>query len=184
MAEQKAAPRRRRRRRPPPAPAPPTRRHRRRRRDRGDGRAARAPRRRPPASLTTDVTPVMPEVADGIAVRWVDVAAPWLADVGGDPTSATAARPRSSPGSRCATTTTKADLVHDEEYEAVLYPLGEPVDVTTAIAVDYDDRDLRDRPRRRRSPTGSPDAPIETKAFWTQVSSATSSTTSSAVADV
>ena len=26
----------------------------------------------------------MPEVADGVAVRWVDVAAPWLGDVGGD----------------------------------------------------------------------------------------------------
>ena len=37
----------------------------------------------------------------------------------------------------------KADLVHDEEYETVVFPLTEPVDVTRSIAVDYDDRDLR-----------------------------------------
>jgi hypothetical protein len=63
---------------------------------------------------------------------------------------------------------TKADIVHDVEYEAVLHPLSSHVDVTTAIAVDYDDRDLRDA-------VPSPiayrltDAPIEQKAFWSQV---------------
>ena len=31
-----------------------------------------------------DTSPVMPEVAAGVAVRWVDVAAPWLGAVGGD----------------------------------------------------------------------------------------------------
>ena len=35
-----------------------------------------------------------------------------------------------------------ADLVHDEEYETVVFPLTEPVDVTRSIAVDYDDRDF------------------------------------------
>ncbi|MEP4650332.1 MAG: helicase HerA-like domain-containing protein, partial [Ilumatobacter sp.] len=41
-----------------------------------------------------DESAVMPEVADGTAVRWADVAAPWLAEVGGDtrgPTLAAAA---------------------------------------------------------------------------------------------
>ena len=36
----------------------------------------------------------------------------------------------------------KADLVHDEEYEAVLLPARRPVDPAKAVAVDYDDRDL------------------------------------------
>ena len=40
---------------------------------------------------------------------------------------------------------TKADLVHDEEFEAVLFPLTDPVDVSALIPVDYDDRDLQDR---------------------------------------
>jgi hypothetical protein len=38
----------------------------------------------------------------------------------------------------------KADLVHDEEYECVVYPLTETTDASRATAVDYDDRDLRD----------------------------------------
>ena len=63
---------------------------------------------------------------------------------------------------------TKADLVHDEEYEAVLFPLGASVDVTRAVAVDYDDRDLRDT-----APGGwtyrLSDAPISESAFWKQV---------------
>ena len=86
------------------APAKLLRRHRwpRRRVRRCRRRAARRPppplpRRRPPAaamapSSDPDLTPVMPEVAGGIAVRWVDPAAPWLASAGGAPTSSTYAR--------------------------------------------------------------------------------------------
>ncbi len=37
------------------------------------------------ADGAADTTPVMPDVAGGVAVRWVDPAAPWLGDVGGDP---------------------------------------------------------------------------------------------------
>jgi hypothetical protein len=63
---------------------------------------------------------------------------------------------------------TKADLVHDEEYEAVLYPLGDPVDVAALTSADYDDRDLQPAP-----PTNVayriPDAAIKNKAFWTRV---------------
>ena len=63
---------------------------------------------------------------------------------------------------------TKADLVHDEEYEAVLFPAGEHLDVSKAIAVDYDDRDLRDA-----APAGVvyrlPSAPIKTATYWKQV---------------
>jgi hypothetical protein len=95
--------------------------------------------------LADDETTVMPEVADGIPVRWVDVAAPWLADVDGDPTgtrldAAIVARVQLRYDER------KADLVHDQEYECVISPLGETVDVTRSVAVDYDDRDLRSEP--------------------------------------
>jgi multidrug efflux pump subunit AcrA (membrane-fusion protein) len=63
---------------------------------------------------------------------------------------------------------TKADLVHDEEYEAVLFPLGDHVDVSQALPVDYDDRDLRaDAPADARYRL--PDAPIATKTFFTQI---------------
>ena len=62
----------------------------------------------------------------------------------------------------------KADLVHDEEYEAVLFPLTEPVDVSRAIAVDYDDRDLRpDAPNP--CVYRLPDVAVKNKTFWTRV---------------
>ena len=63
---------------------------------------------------------------------------------------------------------TKADLVHDEEYEAVLFPLGDQVDVSGVVQVDYDDRDLR-----TDAPAGATyrltDAKIATKTYFTQV---------------
>ncbi|MEY2414743.1 MAG: hypothetical protein QOH53_77 [Ilumatobacteraceae bacterium] len=120
-----------------------------------------------PAGLATDETNVLPEIAAGVMVRWADVASPWLATIGGD---ARGSRYEASIVGRVALRydDEKADLVHDEEYEAVIFPLAEPVDPTRSIAVDYDDRDLR------------PDAPVpcvyrlpnvavKDKTFWTRV---------------
>ena len=121
----------------------------------------------PAPTVGADATAVMPTVAGGVAVRWVDPAAPWLAEVGGDATGATG---EAAVVARVMLRydETKADLVHDEEYEAVLFPLGAGVDVTRAIAVDYDDRDLRDT-----DPGGwtyrLADAPIGESSFWKQV---------------
>jgi Helicase HerA, central domain/Helicase HerA-like C-terminal len=127
-----------------------------------------APAPAPPAAGTDpDVTPVMPEVGGGVAVRWVDPAAPWLGDVGGTPTSSTYA------AAVIARVTlryddTRADLVHDEEYEAVLHPLTRRPDVTTAKPVDYDDRDLRDA---APTPIGYrlTDGPIGERSFWSEL---------------
>ncbi|MCU1502365.1 MAG: hypothetical protein JWM12_1719, partial [Ilumatobacteraceae bacterium] len=124
----------------------------------------------PPASspgLAADQSPVMPDVAAGIPVRYADVAAPWLATVG--------ANPRGTVRSAAIVARValrydddKADLVHDEEYEAVLHPLGEQVDASLAVAVDYDDRDLR-----QSAPSQCvyrlPLAPVQTKSFWAEV---------------
>ena len=95
--------------------------------------------------LAHDETTVMPEVADGVPVRWVDVAAPWLAEAGGS-SSGTRLDAAVVARVRLRYDDTKADVVHDEEYECVLVPLTDTVDVTRAIAVDYDDRDLRTEP--------------------------------------
>ncbi|MCB0969742.1 MAG: hypothetical protein KDB37_23115, partial [Ilumatobacter sp.] len=63
---------------------------------------------------------------------------------------------------------TKADLVHDEEYEAVLLPIGEHPDVTRRVEVDYDDRDLRTDP-----PDAAvyvlPEGKVMNKTFWSQL---------------
>jgi hypothetical protein len=121
----------------------------------------------PTDTLPSDVTAVMPEVADGVAVRWVDVAAPWLGDVGGD-TSGTVREAAIVARVAIRYDETKADLIHDEEYEAVLFPLGDHVDVTKVVQVDYDDRDLRaDAPAD--AAYRLPGAKIATKAFFTRI---------------
>ena len=99
----------------------------------------------PSDEIGDDETTVMPEVADGTPVRWIDTAAPWLESAGGDP------RGRRLEAAIVARVQlrydeTKADLVHDEEFECVITPLGETVDVSRTLAVDYDDRDLRTEP--------------------------------------
>jgi hypothetical protein len=121
----------------------------------------------PQVATPHDATTVAPDVADGIAVRHVDVAAPWLGDVGGD------SRGTVLEAAVVARVTirydeTKADLVHDEEFEAVLFPLANPADVSSLVQVDYDERDLR-----TDVPVGAvyrlTEVPIATKSYFATV---------------
>lgn len=124
----------------------------------------------PEPTLGADESAVMPDTADGTAVRWADVASPWLADVGGD-----------SRGTKLAAAAvarinlrydeTKADLVHDDEFECVVFPLGEQIDASEMVKVDYDDRDLRTDP-----PAGAvyqlTDAKLANKTYWSSMEKA------------
>ncbi len=122
-----------------------------------------------PASpvVDDDASVLAPEVADDIPVRWIDVAAPWLTTVGGDPRGT---RLQAAAVARVAMRfdDETADLTHDEEYELVLTPLLELLDVAAAATVDHDERDLR-----TEAPAGAvymlPDAKVKTKAFWTKL---------------
>lgn len=120
--------------------------------------------------LAEDEVAVAPEVASGVAVRWVDPAAPWLGQVGG---SAGSSSHRAGLAARVAVLfdDTKADLRHTEEFELVTVELGDPFDADQMAAVDYDDRDLRDA-----APAGAvhrlPDAPLATKAWFTAAEAA------------
>jgi hypothetical protein len=97
------------------------------------------------STLADDETSVMPDVADGIPVRWVDVAAPWLAEAGGD---AAGKRLEAAVVARVMLRydDTKAGVAVNQEFECVLNPLTEAIDVSRSIPVDYDDRDLRAEP--------------------------------------
>ena len=121
----------------------------------------------PVGDLRDDESPLMQEVAAGVAIRWADVAAPWLSQVGGDPRG-TRLEPAVVARVALRYDDEKADLIHDEEYEAVLFPVGEQVDPSLAIAVDYDDRDLRVEvlPNATYQLTR---APLKSKPFWTGV---------------
>jgi hypothetical protein len=109
----------------------------------------------------------MPEVGDGVVVRWVDGAAPWLGDIGGD-SHGTVLEPAIVARVSLRYDESKADLVHDTEYEAVIFPLGETVDSSRAVAVDHDDRDLLGQ-----APATAVyrlvDAPIANKSFFSAV---------------
>lgn len=112
-------------------------------------------------------SPVAPQVAEGIPVRWADVAAPWLTAVGGHPRGA---RLSAAVVARVALRydEDKADLIHDEQYEAVIHPLAQQVDASRAIAADYDERDLR--AEAPASPAYVlPEAAVKSKTFWTGV---------------
>jgi hypothetical protein len=127
-----------------------------------------APAATPAAPVAAgDESPVMPAVADGVAVRWVDVASPWLADVGGDERGQrleAAVMARVHIRYRLA----KADVTHDEEYETVLFPLDATVDAAAGYAVDYDDRDLRaDAPPHARYRMTA--APLTKATFFKQI---------------
>ena len=108
------------------------------------GTAAAAPGTAPVAPapvLPDDVTTVAPTVAEGIPVRWVDPAAPWLAQIDAAPTS-TLLAPAVVVAVEMLFDDTKADLRQTERFEAVLHPLSDPVDMASLIAVDHDPRDL------------------------------------------
>ena len=122
----------------------------------------------PPAAdeLADDETPTLPPVADGRRVFYLDPAAPWAAEVG-----ATAGGTRLEPALvarvQMLFDETKADLRHEEEFEAVFHPLTDPIDPDTIRAVDYDDRDLRtDAPEGARYVLT--DARIDTKTYFTK----------------
>lgn len=118
-------------------------------------------------ALADDETTVAPEVASGTPVRWADPASPWLATVGA---AAGGNRYEAAAVARVKLRfdDEKADLVADEEWEAVLFPLDAQPDVANAVAVDYDDRDLRDG-----APDGAvyvlPKAPVKDRRFWTEL---------------
>ncbi|HEX4902389.1 MAG TPA: DUF87 domain-containing protein [Acidimicrobiales bacterium] len=130
---------------------------------------AGAPAATPPeeASLADDETSVPPTVADGIPVRWVDPAAPWLSEVGGDPAST---RLAGALAVRAALVfdDTEADLRHVEEFECVLTDLAEAVDVSGMHVVDHDPRDLREAPPATAS-YRLPAAPVDEARWFTQV---------------
>ena len=113
-----------------------------------------------------DESPVMPTIAAGIPVSYLDPAAPWAAAVG----AGTGPRLRAAAIARVRLRydDTKASLVHDEEYEAVLVPLTAYPSMTDLIAVDYDDRDLI-----ATAPAGAiyqfPPAEATKKTWWTEL---------------
>ena len=117
-----------------------------------------------------DETPVAPEVAPRVPVYYLDPAAPWAGLVEANPTG-TRLEPMIAARIELVYDETKADLKHDQTWEAIFYPLTEHFEPGSAMVVDYDDRDFRSE-----APDGASyalvDAPIDSASYWTGVKSA------------
>jgi len=121
----------------------------------------------PVEELADDETPVAPGVAKGIAVSYLDPATPWAKLVEANPTG-TRLEPMIAARINLVYDETKADLRHEQTWEAIFHPLGERFDPADAVVVDYDDRDFRSQ-----APADAGyalvDAPIDTASFWRSV---------------
>lgn len=137
------------------------------------GPPAAAPLPRPaktePTPTGDDDVLVMPGVADGVAVAFLDPAAAWSGEVGADPLGK-----RLQAGAVASVSLlyddTTAGVSHQELYEAVVYPLQAALTPEQVKEVDHDQRDFRDNP-----PDGAsfalPDVDIDSKAFWSALES-------------
>ena len=102
-----------------------------------------SPETPPPAPLASDESPVPPQVAPGIPVRYLDPAATWSRELG-----VRAGGRRLEAGLavrvRLLFDDQKGDLRHEEEWEAVFFPLKRSLEAEAARAVDHDRRDFNE----------------------------------------
>lgn len=97
-----------------------------------------------PEPVSGDESVAAPEVASGIPTYFLDPAAPWGAEIGVRPGSRL--EPAVAVRVQLLYDDTRADLRHQEEWEALYFPLTQAPRADDARPVDYDDRDFRDAP--------------------------------------
>lgn len=122
------------------------------------------------SEVPRDVTPVEPSVAADIPVCYLDPAAPWSSEIGADPTG------RILEAAAVATVSLRyddrsADLDHTEEYEVVISPLTEHLDVSALHQVDHDDRDFLSVPPEGVVGYRIPDIKFGNSGYWSSLAS-------------
>lgn len=114
--------------------------------------------------LAEDELASMPQVAAGVPVRFLDAAAPWASEAG-IRGGATRLQPGLAVRIHLLFDERVGSIRHEEEWEAIVFPLEDAADPESARAVDYDDRDFR-----RDAPEGATfligDAPLAKKSFF------------------
>jgi hypothetical protein len=115
-------------------------------------------------ALAPDETSVAPAVAPGVAVSYLDPAAPWASAVGAA-TGATRLRAFLAARVSLRYDDRAADVDEQQEFEAVYGPLDGGLDLESETQVDYDDRDFAPEP-----PPGAvyvlPQAPLDDARFF------------------
>jgi hypothetical protein len=116
------------------------------------------------APLAHDESPIPPRVAPEAPVRYLDPAAPWTSEAGIVPGGR-----RLDPGLAARVKLLfdepRSGLRHEEEWEAVFFPLREPVRAETARIVDHDPRDFREDPPANVV-YALPQVPLDQAAFF------------------
>ena len=112
------------------------------------------------AELASDESPVAPSVASGVRVTYLDPAAPW-AETAGVSVGGSCYRAGIALKVRLLFDEERSGLSlrHDEEWEAVLFPLERSPRAEDARLVDHDERNFRDAPAVE-APYVLPEAPI------------------------
>ncbi|MGI9200174.1 MAG: helicase HerA domain-containing protein [Woeseiaceae bacterium] len=121
-----------------------------------------------PAVAATGVA-VAPEVAAGVETAYLDPAAPWVKDLGVDPTSKSLA-PAAAITVQLLYDETRADVRHNETYEAVIFPLDGMINVEDVLSVDHDDKDFRTEPPADVTYRLG-NTKLKNKTFWTSLKS-------------
>jgi Helicase HerA, central domain len=121
--------------------------------------------------IADDETISLPEIAEGRRVLYLDASAPWSNVVEAAP-GGTRLQPALLARVHLLYDETAADLRHEAEWEAVIYPLGgAEASLDNLIEVDYDNRDLRST-----APEGAryvlSDARLDTKTYFRRAESA------------
>jgi len=120
-----------------------------------------------PAPVPDDASVVAPKVAAGIRVRFLDPGTPWTDDIGAS-RSASKYQPGLAARVHLTFDDRYAGVDHDEEWEAVYFPIAEDFDPALAHPVDHDDRDFLEA-----SPPDAtfsiPEAPIHAKKWFSGV---------------
>jgi hypothetical protein len=128
--------------------------------------APTVPSAAPAAELGADETPIPPPVATGVAVSYLDAAAPWSSTVGALP-GATRLRAFLAARVSLRYDDSTAGVDEQEDFEAVYGPLDAGLDLGSETQVDYDERDFATAP-----PAGAsfvlPQAPVAEAKFFTQ----------------
>ncbi len=118
-------------------------------------------------AVAADATTVAPPVAAGITVSYLDVAAPWAAQIGA---AADGGQFRAFVAARVSLRydDSAAGIDERQEYEALYGPLDGGLDLDSETAVDFDDRDFRPDSAAAASFL-LPAAPVAEVSFWKEV---------------
>jgi hypothetical protein len=134
---------------PPPTPSQP---------------AVTPPFHSPTASLAHDESPVAPRVSPEAPVRYLDAGAPWIPEVGVCP-GGRRLEPGLAARVKLLFDEPRSGLRHEEEWEAVFFPLRDAIRPEEARIVDYDPRDFREEPPAH-TVYALPQVPLDQASFF------------------